>query len=87
MQRPAGNPMDEVPEELKASVIEGIAAERRLRGLSAAQRLQGLTPEQILEHFSAEQILEYLSGVGWWHRLSREQVVRLREILGQAESD
>ena len=66
--------MAEVPEELKASVIEGIAAERRLRGLSAAERLRGLTPEQILECVHPEELLR---------GLTREERAQLRDLLEQ----
>ena len=38
MQHMAVEYMDEVSEELKASVIAAIAAEQRLRGLSPAER-------------------------------------------------
>ncbi len=39
--------MDEVSEELKASVIAAIPAEDRLRGLSAEERLRGLSPAEL----------------------------------------
>jgi hypothetical protein len=61
MQHTALEYMDEVSEELKASVIAAIPAEDRLRGLTAQQILECVSLEEILAGLPAEERLRGLS--------------------------
>ena len=96
MQHTAVEYMDQVSEELKASVIAAIPAEDRLRGLSVKERLQGLpteeflrglTPEELLQGLPPEEILKHLTSEGRLEQLGKEQLARLRKMLERDESD
>jgi hypothetical protein len=64
--------MNEVAKDLRATVLETIPVEERVKGLSAQERLQGLSAEEIVRLIPPEEIAA---------ALTEQQFIRLRELL------
>ena len=87
MQHTAVEYMDEVSEELKASVIAAIPAKDRLRGLTAEQILESVSLKEILAGLPAEERLRGLPAEERLRGLSAAERRRLRELLDQDPSN
>ncbi len=86
MQHTAVEYMDEVSEELKASVIAAIPAKDRLRGLTAEQILECVSLKEILADLPAEERLRGLPAEERLRGLSPAERRRLRDLLDQDPS-
>jgi hypothetical protein len=97
MQHAHADHLWELEEELKATFLDQLSPEERLRGLPPEERLRGLPSEAVLHGFSPEERLrgllpeERLRGLLPEERLrglSRQELKRLRELLDrQSDGD